>query len=448
MSFITHKQDIAFQNRDWSAWMSKGQQYLTNIQTEAADRLRKLSIPTTRHEDWRFTNLAALAEIDFAPAEHDEKRIDQTLDEKYLFAPGNGCRLVFVNSHFSPQLSNLEQLPPAVKVLSLSEALNSETELVQKHLARHADHYTHYFTAWNTASFRDGAFIHIPAGVVVEKPIELLYLSTGRTTPTVSHPRNLFLLGEQSQVTILEHYAGSRNETYLTNSVCEIVLADHAILDHYKIQRENHDAFHIGTLNVSQASGSRFRLHSIAMGASLSRNNLHVFLNGEGCDCGLRGLSVGQNRQLIDHYIRVDHNRPHCTSREYFKGIYDDEAHGVFSGRIYVSPNAPQTDAKQTNMNLLLSDKAHVNSKPQLEIFTDDVKCTHGATIGQLNRDSIFYLRSRGLSEKQARNLLVRAFASEITDTISIKELRDWLNDWLTKRLSKPQNLKDGNERY
>jgi Fe-S cluster assembly protein SufD len=405
------------------------------IRRSAIERFSKLGFPTSHDEEWRFTSVAALAKVPFEPLGAQQSQVaTSTLD---LFRIRN-CAvhlMVFVNGRFSRAFSSIQNLPTGVQLLSLATALQSDSQVLASHLARYASYEDHAFVALNTAFIEDGAFINIPRDVVVELPIHLLFLSTNLAKPLVSHPRNLIVAGPNSQASIVETYAGSGEEIYFTNAVTEVVLNDNAFIDHYRLQRESLRAFHFSTLQVQQGRSSSFSTHSIALGGSLTRNDVNTTLNGEGSEAILDGLYVISGQQHVDNHTRIDHAKPHCSSRELYKGVLDERSRGVFNGRIIVRPDAQKTDSKQTNKNLLLSEEALANTNPQLEIYADDVKCTHGATIGQLSADALFYLRARGIGLETARNLLTYAFANEITNRIKIEPLRKDLEKLLFSRL-------------
>jgi Fe-S cluster assembly protein SufD len=393
---------------------------LRRLRRAGIERFVELGFPTSRNEDWRFTNVTPIARTAFRLAERvrgDEVR--PLLDKVPQFRK----RLVFVNGCFMPGLSNILDLPKGVVLDGLAQVLETRPALVEPHLAQHADYEEHAFTALNTGFTADGGFLLVPRGVALEAPIHLVYLSTARS-PTMAHPRNLIVLEPSSQATIVETYLGPEAHVYLTNAVTEIVIGENARLDHYKLQSESKSAFHVATTQVHQARSSNFSTHSIGLGGSLVRNEVRVRLDGPGCEATVNGLYSISGTQHHDNHTVIDHAQPHCASHELYKGILDDKAHGVFNGKIFVRQDAQKTDAKQTNQTLLLSDDATINTKPQLEIYADDVKCTHGATVGQLDAEALFYLRSRGLAEAEARALLLFAFANDIIDRIKAAPLR------------------------
>jgi Fe-S cluster assembly protein SufD len=352
-----------------------------------------------------------------------------------------GIKLVFVNGHFAPELSSTAKLPEGVKVMSLAAALASDTALVEKHLFRHARADANAFTALNTAFFQDGAFIYVPAGETVTEPIQLLYVSTAKDDGATAHLRNLIVAEKGSQVTVIESFVSLSDSSYVTNSVTELVAGENAIVEHLKLQDEGQRAFHIATVAAQFGCASNVVTHSIALGAKLSRTNIYANLAGEGLECIHNGLYLTRGEQLADHYMIVEHAQPRCASHEYFNGILADKSKGVFHGRILVQPGAQKTDAKQTNKNLLLSDDATADTKPQLEIYADDVKCTHGATIGQLNDESIFYLRTRGISLETARRMLIHAFAGEIIDRVRCTPVREELDKLVWERLEQNEHV-------
>jgi len=389
--------------------------WLRRLRQDAFARLCEVGFPTTHDEDWRFTNVSAIAQTPFRLARNGRARLSQQELEPYR-VPGVSCQLVFVNGHFVPKLSLLGKLPDGVKVSSLAGEISSNPGAIEPHLGRYLDIRRDAFSALNTAFVEDGAFVHIPRGTLVEEPICLLFVSTGDDAPSMSHPRNLIVAEEDSQATFVEDYASLDGGAVFCNTVTELVAGDHTVLSHYMVEREHKEAFNISTLRIQQERSTNVVSHSLLLGGALVRNNVHPVLAGEGGECLINDLFIGNGRQHLDNYMLVEHASPRCGSRQFYNGILDGHAHGVFHGRIIVRKDAQKTDAKQTNRNLLLSDDAQIDTKPQLEIYADDVKCTHGATIGQIEGDALFYLRSRGIDEVSARKLLLFAFASECLD--------------------------------
>jgi Fe-S cluster assembly protein SufD len=402
---------------------------LHRLREAAIQRFAGLGIPTLDDEDWRFTPLAAMTQSVFKLGETVE--VDAAQVQRLAFAPDNCHRLLFVNGRFAVALSSLQGLPQGAIVASLPDALKNHRNKVEPHLAQHADYEEHTFTALNTAFIEDGAFIFLPKNVVVEKPIYLLFVSAASNDPTASHPRTLIVAEHNCQARIVEAFLGLGEDVYFTNAVTEIVAGEGVVLDYSKLQRESRRAFHVHTLQLHQGKSSNLKSHTVNLGGRLVRNEVNAFLDGEGCECTLNGLSIASGEQLVDNHTRIDHAKPHGVSHELYKSILDGKAHGVFNGRIYVHPDAQKTDAKQTNQTLLLSESAVINAMPQLEIFADDVKCTHGATVGQLDAESIFYLRTRGIDKEAARALLTYAFANDIVGRIGVDSLRDGLEKLL-----------------
>jgi Fe-S cluster assembly protein SufD len=415
---------------------------LHRIRQAAIERFSALGFPTPHDEEWRFTPLAPLVRTPFKLAVSARVRPEQV--ERFTFA-GDLTRLVFVNGRYAPELSSLRPLPDGVFAGSLADALKTHADKVEPHLARYADHEEHAFVALNTAFLNDGAFVFLPRNKVVEEPIHLLFLATASGEPTVAHPRNLVVASENSQARIVETYASLSERVSFTNAVTEIVVEPGAIVDHYKLQRESKAAFHVATLQIHMDRGSNLSSHGLTFGGMLTRNEINAVLDAEGCECTLNGLYLAGGEQLIDNHTRIDHAKPHCASHELYKGILDGKAKGVFNGKIFVHQDAQKTDAKQTNQTLLLSDDAVINTKPQLEIYADDVKCTHGATVGQLDPNALFYLRSRGLGLDEARSLLTYAFANDIIGRIKIEPLRAQLEEALlvTQRLPHDSQAKE-----
>lgn len=414
-----------------------GQTWARKIREVAMSRFSEMGFPTVRDEEWKYTNVSPIAKIPFQPAPFESGRLAPDRVERFSLGMTEVIRVVFVDGYYSPELSSLRRLPQGVQVGSLAAALNGEAGWVQSHLARYANYQEHAFIALNTALMRDGAFVYVPEGRMVAEPIHLLFISTGGKEAAVSHPRNLLVVGRNSQAKIVESYTGLEREVYFTNAVTELVVGENAVVEHYKLQQESEEAFHIATLQARLDRNSNFSSHSIALGGALVRNEVNAVLDGEGGECALNGFYMVTGEQHVDNHTRIDHVKPHCTSRELYKGVLDGRSRGVFSGKIYVHKAAQKTDAKQTNNNLLLSEDALIDTKPQLEIYNNDVKCAHGSTIGQLDQDAIFYLRSRGISAEAARSLLTYAFASDVISRIRIEPLRAHLDKLLAARFRK-----------
>jgi Fe-S cluster assembly protein SufD len=403
--------------------------WLPPLQRAAQSRFAELGFPKRTDEEWRFTDIRPIAEITFNPA---TGRTGAPATVAQFTFPGVP-QIVFVDGRYVPELSTIGALPAGVRVMPLSEALRTDAALLEPHLGRYAAFEREPFVALNTALFDEGAFVYLPRGVVIEEPIHLLYIAS--ESRTVSYPRTLIVAGENSQATLVESYAGTEGLVTFTNAVTEVVLAESAVVDHYKLQRESDDAFHIAHMNVRLGARSNFSSHSITFGGAITRNDVTAILGAEHIECTLNGLYLGDGRRLVDNHTTIDHAMPNCNSHEVYKGILDGRSKGVFNGKIFVREDAQKTDAKQTNRTLLLSEDAQINTKPQLEIFADDVKCTHGATVGQLNAEQLFYLRTRGIPLDDARALLVYAFASDIVSRIKVEPVREALDEQLLQRL-------------
>jgi Fe-S cluster assembly protein SufD len=404
-SFGGFEKSAASQNLAW----------LKKLRHDGFARFSAAGFPTPRDEDWRFTNPSAITKTAFQLA-----RNGCALPSQHALAPfqidGVATRLVFIDGHFAPSLSSIAGLPKSVTVASLATEIAKNPVAVEKHLGQYLNLERDSFGALNTAFLEDGAYVHVPRGVILESPVALLYVSTEHPSPLISHPRNLIVVEENGQATVVEDYISLGAGQAFCNTVTELVAGDHSVVSHYMIEREHTGSYNVSTLRIQQGRAAEVASHSVLLGGALVRNNVHPVLAGEGGECLINGLFIGDGHQHLDNYMLVEHASPHCGSRQFYNGILDGRAHGVFHGRIIVHKEAQKTDAKQTNRNLLLSDSAQIDTKPQLEIYADDVKCTHGATIGQIEEAALFYLRSRGIEEASARRLLLVAFASECTD--------------------------------
>jgi Fe-S cluster assembly protein SufD len=416
--------------------------WLSGLRHAGMVTFSELGFPTLRDEDWRFTNVAPITALPFGPARPVAVNgAESNILDQAAFSALPGCRLVFVNGFFAPKLSRTPPVPNGVTAGSLSAALARDAALLEKHLGKYARTSDNAFAALNQAFFTDGAFIHVPDGVAIAEPIQVVYISSPKQIGETMQPRNLIIAGANSKVTVVESYLSAGDTVSFTNAVTEMVAGQNAAVEHIKLQDETANAFHMATIAGEFGRASNVNVHSFALGSKLSRNNIRVKLAGEGLECILNGLYLTRNDQLADHHMIVEHAQPHCASHEYFNGILDDRSKGVFHGRIYVHPIAQKTDAKQTNKNLLLSDDATADTKPQLEIYADDVKCTHGATVGQLNPESIFYLRARGIPEATARRMLIHAFAGEIVERIQCAPVREELDRLVWNRLEASRHL-------
>ncbi len=409
---------------------------VAEMRRRAIERFAAVGFPSTREEEWRFTNVAPIAKASFGPASSEVVGLGIEAIAPWVFS-GTAARLTFVDGRFAPGLSFVGDLPGGVFVGRLAEAIEAQREEVTQHLGEHRSGDgpdTHGFAALNAALFFDGACLLLPRGARIEAPIHLLFVATGGV---MSFPRNLIVLSEDSEAVVVETYAGivGAGGASLTVPVTEIVANANANLRHVKVQREDPEAFHVAAFELHQERSSRVASHSISLGGGIVRNDLHAVLAGEGADCILNGLYLAEGRQLVDNHMKVEHVAAHCDSHELYKGVLDGKARAVFNGLIYVHRGAQKTDAKQSNRNLLLSAEAIANSNPQLEIYADDVKCTHGSTVGQLDEDAIFYLRSRGIGLEAAQSLLTYAFASELVERIPVEPVRRALEEFLFARL-------------
>jgi len=386
--------------------------WLRELRAQAFARFCETGFPTTHDEDWRFTNVSAIARTPFQLAPAGVAPLSKSELEASTFE-GRGAQLLFINGHFARELSSM---PQGLMVASLHEEMTNDPESLRPHFGRYLDIHRDPFSALNSAFAEDGAYVHVARGMVIEEPIHLVFISTQNDRPIMSNPRNLLIFEDESEATVVEQYISLGSGPVLCNSATELVAGENTTISHYMIEREHREAFNVSTLRIQQGRSANVASHSLLLGGGLVRNNVHPVLAGEGGECLINGLFVGQGREHLDNYMHVEHASPHCSSRQFYNGILDGHAHGVFHGRIVVHKDAQKTDAKQTNRNLLLSDDAQIDTKPQLEIYADDVKCTHGATIGQIEENALFYLQSRGIDEASARRLLLLAFASECVE--------------------------------
>ncbi|HCU24691.1 MAG TPA: Fe-S cluster assembly protein SufD [Deltaproteobacteria bacterium] len=411
-----------------------GPAFWQKLRREGLEHFSRQGFPTRRLEEWKYFSVQDIAETDFHLG-RDKALAGFTLEEMHrlAFCILPGIRLVFLNGHFHPTLSDLSKLPPGVKVKSLAQALQEDSAILEEHLAQQVSAQQHPFVALNTAFLQDGVFLQLERGTVLEKPVQLLFVSHGNGTAAISHPRVLVLAGPESQASLIETYVGEA--CYFTNAVTEIVAAVGAVIEHTKLQGESDAGFHLASTGVRQARDSRYTSHSISLGARLCRNDLSTLLDAPGAAATLNGLYVVSGKQVVDNHTNIDHAQPHCDSAELYKGILDGAAQGVFNGRILVRPDAQQTASSQTNKNLILSEDALINTKPLLEIYANDVKCSHGATIGRLDENQVFYLRSRGIDARLARSLLTYAFASDVLALLKQEALRERLQSLMFARL-------------
>jgi len=416
-----------------------GPAWLREARRAAIDRFAERGLPTTRDEEWKYTSLAPLVATPLDLAADAARGMPSEDDlARFSIGPASWSRLVFVDGRYAAKLSTVRPLPAGGRLGSLAEALITDEPTVRAHLAGAAEapaaESGDAFGALNAAFWTDGAFLHVPAGVSLEEPIQLLFVATapgGRA----EHPRSLIVLEPESRAVLVESYVALADEAYLTNASTEIALGPGAVLDHHRVVLEGRQGFHVGRTRVRQGPDSRLASCAVTLGGRLVRNDVDARLDAEGAECALNGLFAVGGVQHVDTHTVVDHVQPRTTSRQLYKGVLDGRARGVFNGRVVVRPGANGTDAHQTNKNLILSDGVEVDSKPQLEIFADDVKCSHGAADGQLAEDAIFYLESRGLDELTARSLLTHGFANEVLGRIRVEPVRVWCEERLRGRL-------------
>jgi len=394
--------------------------WLKALRAEALMAFSAHGFPSPREEEWRYTNVSGIEKKLFSPS---LSLTAGDLDSEWLksYQLEDTWSVVLLNGHFSAELSNLTDLPATVSVMSMADALVKQPDKVEKYLGTAADQSEHSFIAFNTAWFTDGLFVHVPVKQVLNKPIQLLHIVTG--SDAMATTRNIIIADEMAEAKVIETFVGIDN-AYLTAAVTEVFVGSNADVTLYKMQSESDKAYHFGGSYIKQARDARFTHHNFAFGGLLARSDIHADLD-HASECELNGLYLGVKRQHIDNHTRINHLKPYAISRELYKGVLDDRARGVFQGRVIVAIDAQKTDSQMNNRNLLLSDDAEVDTKPQLEIYADDVKCGHGVTVGQLDEKSIFYLQSRCVDEETARNMLTFAFANEMVDKIKIRNLHD-----------------------
>lgn len=410
--------------------------WMLRLREAALNRFERLGFPTTDLEDWKYTNVAPIARGGFVPVSASETSALSLEAVNAFVCPEAASRLVFVNGIYLAEFSSIENLPPGVSVKTLREALTGEYEIdLRSRLTRPVETETDGFRALNDAFLGQGAFIYLPKGVQVANPIQLLFLSAPTPQPFAFFPRVIIVAERESEATIIESYEAMGESRSLTNAVVEVSVGENARLTHYKVQRESDHAFHIATTNAELERNASYDLTTVTLGAQLSRHGLNIKLAHEGAECWIDGLYLVGTGQHADTHSLIDHTSPHCASHQLYKGILDGKSRAVFNGKVFVHKDAQKTDAKQSNKNLLLSNEARVDTKPQLEIYADDVKCAHGATVGQLEEEELFYLVSRGLHPELARNLLTYGFAEELVNKIKIESIKQQLDEAILNRL-------------
>ena len=416
----------------------RGPSWLLPLRRAAIDRFAALGYPTPKNEDWHFTSVSPIAEGAFrAGPPAAAVRLEAKDIEPFTFGRPDWIRLVFVNGRFDSALSSDIARPRGVRVTDLAAAWRDQPDLLERHMGKVADFQRTAFTALNTAFMHGGAVIQLAPNVQLDTPVHLVFVSTPDAAGSASHLRTLIVAGHHSKATVVESYVSMGGAAgYFTNAVTEAVLEDGATLAHLKLQTESERAFHVGTLQARQGRDSHFVSFSYAAGGELARTNIYTLLDGEGSGATLHGLYLLDGEQHVDQQTRIEHASPNTFSREVYKGILDGASHGVFNGQVFVRPEAQKTDGKQENNNLLLSPQARVDTKPQLEIFADDVKCTHGATVGRLDELALFYMKSRGIGAERARKLLTYAFAAGVIEAVGLPEVRAELEALTLRRFT------------
>jgi Fe-S cluster assembly protein SufD len=414
--------------------------WLPQLKVAAIEQFEAVGFPTTRDEDWHFTSVTPIAERTFRPSRSTGTALTADDIARFTYGQEDWHLLVFVNGRYEPALSSFAELDAHVQVMTFGEALKEAPELLAERLGTLAP-AQQAFTALNTAFMTDGVVVRVPKGVALEAPIHILYVTDAHANGTSLHPRTLVIAERGAQATVIETFATLGGGAYFTNHVAEVVVGDNARVDHYKVQREGGEAFHVGTTQATQGRDSIYHAFTFTTGAQLSRTNVFSKLLGTNAEVRLNGLYALEEAQHADNQTFVEHIAPGCSSREVYKGILDGSSHGVFNGKVYVDPQAQQTDGKQTNHALLIGDAARVDTKPQLEIFADDVKCTHGATVGRLDEMAQFYMKSRGIGAERTRALLTYAFAAEVLELIELEPLKLALEGLLFERFIPPETV-------
>ncbi|HJV73744.1 MAG TPA: Fe-S cluster assembly protein SufD [Noviherbaspirillum sp.] len=417
-----------------------GVPWLGRIRTEALDIFAQQGFPTKRDEEWKYTSVAEFEKHAFLamPASRDDA-VATAIARNFAIENDAAHLLVFQNGRYAPALSSPGNLPSGATLKSLADVLATTPDILEPYLANGEQQPA--FDALNAAFMADGVFLHLKRGTVLETPVHLLFLST--QAESASHLRNIIVAEEGAQATVIEHYAGTDGTLYFTNVVSRIFAAENAVIEHHKLQQEAGNAFHVAGIHAIQRRDSHFASNSFTLGGALTRNDITTVFDAAGCDATLNGLYLVGGQQHVDNHTRIDHRMPNGTSRENYRGVLDGRSHAVFNGKVIVHPGAQKTNAFQANHNLLLSREAEIDTKPQLEIHADDVKCNHGATIGQLDETQLFYLRSRGIDEAVARNLLVHAFAHDVIEYIRVASLRTRLEQILLARLPQGERMRE-----
>jgi len=409
--------------------------WLRDLRRKAINHFQARGFPTQRDEEWKYTRTAAIEKRNFSCDPGAEFAVDMGRIEELLRVEAAAQRLVFINGRYFPALSRVDALGDGVAALSLNETLHQRPEALEGLLGSVVDMDRHPFAALNTAFADDGVYLSLARGTVVELPIHVVFIATAAHDGRASHPRVMVKADDNSRAVLVERHIALDDAVYFSNVVSEIALGKNTAVEYYRLQEESAKAFHISGVHVHQERDSRFEAHTVTLGCALLRNDVDVRLAAPGAHCSLNGLYLANGRQHVDVHTRIDHLQAHGTSNELYKGILDGHGRSVFNGKVIVHPDAQKTDARQSNKNLLLSADAEADTKPELEIYADDVKCSHGATVGQLDADAVFYLRSRGINEATARNFLTLAFAREIIEQVKVPALRSYLDLAVMQRL-------------
>lgn len=419
-----------------------GVAWIEAMRSDNARRFQELGLPTLRDEDWKYTSIKPITKRPFTAATGSDEL--PAADLRAFDIPElDAHRIVLVDGRHAPGLSRTDGLDDGVRLCGLAEAMNEDPSQVQPWLGRLTGDPEHGFRALNSAFLQDGVFIRVPDGCRIDKPIELCCVQRSESEEIVSQPRHLIVAGEGSRFTLIERYLSVHDSRYLTNAITEVFAAANAQVEHYKLQQESPRGYHVGSWLIEQQAGSRVTTHNVALGGAIARTDIRVRLEGAHAYCGLNGVYVLNGRQHVDNHTRVDHSVADTTSNEFYKGVLDDRSRAVFHGRVVVHPDAQRSDAHQQNKNLLLSGDAEVDTKPQLEIYADDVACSHGATVGQFSEDALFYLRTRGVDEQTARSLLTFAFADDIIEKFDLPPLRAYIEHELARKMFSVDDLEE-----
>ena len=411
--------------------------FLHRIRKDALNKLSQLEFPTTKNEEWKYTDISPILRNNFIPAVN-VKTPENKKDEikEYLFGNFDCCLVVLINGIFSEELSEINNLQDGVVVGSLNRISKENPKLIEEYVNKISG-IDNAFNAINTAYFSDGLVVIVPDRITVDKPIQVLYLNSGEDDLILSTPKNLIVIGKNSQVSIVANYRGCQGKKYFNNIITEIFIGEDGILDYHKIQNETDESFHIEKVQAIQNKNSIFNHYNINFGGAIVRSDINSLLNGENIETHYYGLYLAHGKQHIDSHTFIDHAKPNCVSNELYKGILDDNSRGVFNGKIIVRQDAQKTNAYQQNKTILLSKTATIDTKPQLEIFADDVKCSHGATVGHLDDVSEFYIRSRGVPQELAKSMLIRAFANDVIETVKIEPLKEQINHMIFEHLNR-----------